>query len=126
MMAVCGFAAAMITRRSQAYACQRHCNCVCKRWLALFSRCLNQYPALLLPSPIPRKVAFTGSTEIGRIIGAKAGELLKACTLELGGKSPLIVDKSANLDRAISTSHMALFFNAGQRQGWGGERGHLQ
>jgi len=61
------------------------------------------------------KVAFTGSTEVGKIIQKASGESnLKKVTLELGGKSPLIVMDDADLDFAVETAHFALFFNQGQ------------
>jgi acyl-CoA reductase-like NAD-dependent aldehyde dehydrogenase len=61
------------------------------------------------------KVSFTGSTEVGRLIMKASGESnLKKVTLELGGKSPLIVLADADLDYAVEMSHFALFFNMGQ------------
>merc|ERR1712198_185550 len=61
------------------------------------------------------KVAFTGSTEVGHIIQkAAGGSNLKRVTLELGGKSPLIVMDDADVDFAVETAHFALFFNQGQ------------
>jgi aldehyde dehydrogenase (NAD+) len=61
------------------------------------------------------KVAFTGSTEIGHIVAKAAAESnLKRVTLELGGKSPNIVLKDADLDQAVEWSHFGLFFNQGQ------------
>merc|ERR1712012_662264 len=61
------------------------------------------------------KVAFTGSTEVGHIIQQAAGASnLKRVTLELGGKSPLIVMNDADLEHAVETAHFALFFNQGQ------------
>ncbi|XP_023236254.1 aldehyde dehydrogenase, mitochondrial-like [Centruroides sculpturatus] len=61
------------------------------------------------------KVAFTGSTEVGKIImEAAAKSNLKRITLELGGKSPNIVFKDADLNYAIDMSHFGLFFNQGQ------------
>lgn len=61
------------------------------------------------------KVAFTGSTETGKIIlGLAAQSNLKPVTLELGGKSPFIVCKDANIDHAVELAHFALFFNQGQ------------
>ena len=61
------------------------------------------------------KIAFTGSTEVGKLIkqGAAMGNL-KRTTLELGGKSPNIIFKDADLDHAVETAHFALFFNMGQ------------
>lgn len=61
------------------------------------------------------KVAFTGSTEVGQIIMAAAAKSnLKRVTLELGGKSPLVVFKDANLDVVVEWAHQAVFFNMGQ------------
>eukprot|EP00397_Hematodinium_sp_SG-2012_P040376 GEMP01044225.1.p1 GENE.GEMP01044225.1~~GEMP01044225.1.p1 ORF type:complete len:504 (+),score=143.38 GEMP01044225.1:60-1514(+) len=61
------------------------------------------------------KVAFTGSSEIAKKIVAMAAESnLKRVHLELGGKSPLIVCKDADIDAAIETAHFGLFFNQGQ------------
>ncbi|MCJ1375633.1 aldehyde dehydrogenase (NAD(P)(+)) ald5 [Loxospora ochrophaea] len=61
------------------------------------------------------KVAFTGSTVIGRqIMKAAAGSNLKKVTLELGGKSPNIVFDDANIDNAISWVNFGIFFNHGQ------------
>jgi aldehyde dehydrogenase (NAD+) len=61
------------------------------------------------------KVAFTGSTEVGKLIMQAAGRTnLKRVTLELGGKSPNIVFADSDLDQAVEGSHFALFFNQGQ------------
>jgi acyl-CoA reductase-like NAD-dependent aldehyde dehydrogenase len=60
------------------------------------------------------KIAFTGSTEVGREIGSKAGRALKRVTLELGGKSPNIILPDADLDAAIAGSFMGIYFNTGQ------------
>lgn len=60
------------------------------------------------------KVAFTGSTEVGKIIMKNAAEGIKPVTLELGGKSPFIVCAGADIDAAVETAHQALFFNMGQ------------
>ncbi|XP_071510493.1 aldehyde dehydrogenase, mitochondrial-like [Diadema antillarum] len=60
------------------------------------------------------KVAFTGSTEVGKIIQRRAADNLKKVTLELGGKSPNIVLKDCDMDHAVEQSHFALFFNMGQ------------
>lgn len=60
------------------------------------------------------KVAFTGSTEVGKlIIGAATGNLKKV-TLELGGKSPNVIYDDANIDMAIGGAADAIFFNQGQ------------
>merc|ERR1719350_1321789 len=60
------------------------------------------------------KVAFTGSTEVGRIIQKSAAGNLKRVTLELGGKSPNIILKDADLENAVETAHFGLFFKMGQ------------
>jgi aldehyde dehydrogenase (NAD+) len=61
------------------------------------------------------KVAFTGSTEVGKIIMQAAAKTnLKRVTLELGGKSPNIVFADADLDAAVEGAFFALFFNQGQ------------
>lgn len=68
----------------------------------------------LLRHPDVNKIAFTGSTGIGRHAGALAGEALKPITLELGGNAANIVFADADLDRAIPAIIKAFTFNAGQ------------
>ncbi len=70
--------------------------------------------AALVEAPGVDKVAFTGSTEVGREIGAKAGRALKRCTLELGGKSANIILPDADLEAAVAGSFMGIYFNSGQ------------
>lgn len=71
--------------------------------------------AALAAHPDVDKVAFTGSTEVGRLIVKAAGETnLKKLTLELGGKSPNIVLPDADLPAAIAGAANAIFFNHGQ------------
>ena len=70
--------------------------------------------AALVDHPDVDKIAFTGSTEVGREIGAKAGRALKRVTLELGGKSPNIILPDADLDAAVKGSYQAIYFNSGQ------------
>lgn len=60
------------------------------------------------------KVAFTGSTEVGKLIVQAASGNLKKVSLELGGKSPNIVLADADIDAAIAGSANAIFFNSGQ------------
>jgi phenylacetaldehyde dehydrogenase len=70
--------------------------------------------AALAAHPDVDKVAFTGSTEVGRrIIAASAGNLKKV-TLELGGKSPVIICADADLERAVPGAAWAIFSNSGQ------------
>jgi aldehyde dehydrogenase (NAD+) len=59
-------------------------------------------------------IFFTGSPRIGRIVMKMAAEHLTSVTLELGGKSPVIVDRSANLDEAAKKVAWGKFFNSGQ------------
>jgi aldehyde dehydrogenase (NAD+) len=62
-----------------------------------------------------RKVAFTGSTQVGKLImEASAKTNLKKVSLELGGKSPLVVFDDVNLDEAVEIAHNAIFANHGQ------------
>ncbi|WP_141733453.1 aldehyde dehydrogenase family protein [Oligoflexus tunisiensis] len=70
--------------------------------------------AHLAQHPGVDKVAFTGSTEVGRLIVAAAAGNLKKVTLELGGKSPNIIFDDADLDVAIPGAANAIFFNHGQ------------
>jgi len=61
------------------------------------------------------KVAFTGSTAVGKSIQKAAGETnMKRVSLELGGKSPLIVCEDADLDKAVGAAQIGLFLNSGQ------------
>jgi acyl-CoA reductase-like NAD-dependent aldehyde dehydrogenase len=70
--------------------------------------------AALVDHPGVDKVAFTGSTAVGREIGRKCGEALKRVTLELGGKSPNIILPDADLSAAIKGSFQGIYFNSGQ------------
>jgi acyl-CoA reductase-like NAD-dependent aldehyde dehydrogenase len=60
------------------------------------------------------KVAFTGSTEIGRRVGERASQSIKRVTLELGGKSANVVFADADLEKAAASAPLAVFGNAGQ------------
>jgi acyl-CoA reductase-like NAD-dependent aldehyde dehydrogenase len=70
--------------------------------------------AALVDHPGVDKIAFTGSTAVGREIGAKAGRALKRLTLELGGKSPNVILPDADIQAAIQGSYQAIYFNSGQ------------
>ncbi|MEU8898620.1 succinic semialdehyde dehydrogenase [Nocardia sp. NPDC048505] len=59
-------------------------------------------------------VMFTGSTATGRVVGAAAGRNLIGCSLELGGKNPMIVCADANLDEVIPGATFGVFANSGQ------------
>jgi acyl-CoA reductase-like NAD-dependent aldehyde dehydrogenase len=68
----------------------------------------------LVEHPDVAKIAFTGSTEVGRSIAAGAAATIKRVTLELGGKSPNLVFADADLEAAAAAAPMAVFGNAGQ------------
>lgn len=70
--------------------------------------------AALVAHPDVDKISFTGSTEVGQIIGENAAKGLKKVTLELGGKSPVIVFDDADLEIAIPGAAWAIFGNHGQ------------
>jgi acyl-CoA reductase-like NAD-dependent aldehyde dehydrogenase len=70
--------------------------------------------AALVDHPDIDKIAFTGSTAVGREIGAKAGRALKRVTLELGGKSPNVILPDADIGAAINGSFQGIYFNSGQ------------
>jgi benzaldehyde dehydrogenase (NAD) len=68
----------------------------------------------LIAHPATRRINFTGSTKVGRIIAEKAGRHLKRVLLELGGKAPMIVLGDADLDRAAAAASFGAFFHQGQ------------
>lgn len=68
----------------------------------------------LLGSPIVRKITFTGSTAVGKLLAAKAASQMKRCTMELGGHAPVIVCDDADIDLALKTLVPFKFRNAGQ------------
>ncbi len=69
---------------------------------------------MLYEHPVPWKVTFTGSTEVGRIIRSGTAGSKKHLTMELGGKSPFIVFENADLDSAIEGVVNGIWFNEGQ------------
>jgi succinate-semialdehyde dehydrogenase/glutarate-semialdehyde dehydrogenase len=68
----------------------------------------------LLGSPIVRKITFTGSTAVGKMLAAKAASQMKRCTMELGGHAPVIVCDDADVDQAVKSLVAFKFRNAGQ------------
>lgn len=68
----------------------------------------------LLRHPRVRRIAFTGSTEVGRHVMEVAGREIKRVTLELGGSDPMIVCADADLETAIRMADVGRFFNCGQ------------
>lgn len=68
----------------------------------------------LVSDPRIRMITFTGSTQVGKHLAVEAGKHLKRITLELGGKSPLIVLKDADLDYAVKAAAFGMFLHQGQ------------
>src|SRR5512147_3012459 len=68
----------------------------------------------MIANPAVRRISFTGSTEVGRIIAEKAGRHLKRATLELGGKDPLIILADADLEYAVNAAAWGAFLHQGQ------------
>jgi acyl-CoA reductase-like NAD-dependent aldehyde dehydrogenase len=68
----------------------------------------------LIDAPQVKRINFTGSTAVGRIIAKRAAEHLKPCLLELGGKAPLVVLEDADLDEAVKAAAFGAFMNQGQ------------
>jgi len=70
--------------------------------------------AMLVRNPNVAKVTLTGSVEVGKIVMAEAAKDLKKVTLELGGKSPIVIFDDANLDNALNASLVGNFYSSGQ------------
>ncbi|MBU3824460.1 MAG: NAD-dependent succinate-semialdehyde dehydrogenase [Candidatus Oceanisphaera merdipullorum] len=68
----------------------------------------------LMDSPVVRKLSFTGSTKVGKLLMAKAADTVKKLSLELGGNAPFIVFDDADLDAAVAGAIAAKFRNTGQ------------
>ncbi|QGP80141.1 aldehyde dehydrogenase family protein [Sphingobium sp. CAP-1] len=68
----------------------------------------------MIDHPAVRRVNFTGSTAVGKIIAKRCAEHLKPALLELGGKAPLIVLEDADLDEAVKAAAFGAFMNQGQ------------
>jgi benzaldehyde dehydrogenase (NAD) len=68
----------------------------------------------LIDAPEVKRINFTGSTSVGRIIAKRAAGHLKPCLLELGGKAPLIILEDADLDEAVKAAAFGAFMNQGQ------------
>ena len=68
----------------------------------------------LTTSPVVRKLSFTGSTEVGRLLYAQSAPTIKKLSLELGGNAPFIVFDDADLDAAVQGAMASKFRNAGQ------------
>jgi len=70
--------------------------------------------AALIDAAEVRRINFTGSTRVGKIIAKRAAEHLKPVLLELGGKAPMIVCEDADLDEAVAAAAFGAFMNQGQ------------
>ena len=70
--------------------------------------------AALIEHPAVKRINFTGSTKVGRIIAEKAATQLKRTLLELGGKAPFVVLPDADLDEAAAAANFGAFMNSGQ------------
>lgn len=68
----------------------------------------------LIDAPEVRRINFTGSTAVGKIIARRAADHLKPCLLELGGKAPFVVLDDADLDEAVKAAASGAFMNQGQ------------
>src|SRR5690606_32319772 len=68
----------------------------------------------LISHPAVRRVNFTGSSRVGRIVGELCGKHLKPCLLELGGKAPLVILEDADLDEAVAAAAFGAFMHQGQ------------
>lgn len=65
-------------------------------------------------NPLVRKITFTGSTEVGKVIMERAAKTVKKVSMELGGNAPFIVFDDADIDRAVEGSIIAKYRNSGQ------------
>lgn len=68
----------------------------------------------MIANPAVRRVSFTGSTDVGRLIAEKAGRHLKRAVLELGGKDPLIILADADIDYAVDAATWGAFLHQGE------------
>ncbi|RKF21706.1 aldehyde dehydrogenase [Altericroceibacterium spongiae] len=68
----------------------------------------------LIDAPEVKRINFTGSTKVGKIIAKRAAEHLKPVLLELGGKAPLVILEDADLDEAVKAAAFGAFMNQGQ------------
>jgi acyl-CoA reductase-like NAD-dependent aldehyde dehydrogenase len=68
----------------------------------------------LIAHPKVKRISFTGSTRVGRIVAEQAGRHLKPVLLELGGKAPLVVLDDADIDAAVNAAAFGAFMNQGQ------------
>jgi len=82
--------------------------------LNLVTGSATEIGAELTSNPIVRKISFTGSTEIGRVLMAQSAPTIKKLSLELGGNAPFIVFDDADLDAAVEGAMVSKYRNTGQ------------
>ncbi|MGY8703594.1 MAG: aldehyde dehydrogenase family protein, partial [Candidatus Poseidoniales archaeon] len=75
----------------------------------------GQYLVDAVDEGLLNKISFTGSTSVGKMIGEVCGRNLVSASLELGGKNPLVIMPSANIENAVEGAYWAGFGTAGQR-----------
>lgn len=68
----------------------------------------------LIDHPLVKRINFTGSSKVGKIIAERAAKHLKPCLLELGGKAPLVLLDDAHIDGAVNAANFGAFMNSGQ------------
>src|SRR3546814_9500236 len=80
--------------------------------------CSSDLPAevgkLFCTHPVIRKISFTGSTAVGKLLLSQAGSTVKKACMELGGNAPFIVFEDADIDAAVDGAMIAKYRNAGQ------------
>jgi succinate-semialdehyde dehydrogenase/glutarate-semialdehyde dehydrogenase len=112
---VCGaitpwnFPAAMITRKAGP-ALAAGCTMV----LSVVTGSAREIGAELTGNPTVRKITFTGSTEVGRVLMQQSAATVKKLSLELGGNAPFLVFDDADLDAAVDGAMLSKYRNAGQ------------
>lgn len=117
---------ALIAGNTVVWKPSEHCPASTARYVRVFEEAgfppgvLNFVPGFaeageaIVESPDVQGLFFTGSTRVGRRIGAAAGAGLKRTLLELGGNGPIIVNRDADLDRAVEATVLGCFYMAGQ------------
>ncbi|MBW9107448.1 NAD-dependent succinate-semialdehyde dehydrogenase [Paraburkholderia phenoliruptrix] len=82
--------------------------------LSVLTGSSREIGGVLTASPVVRKLTFTGSTEVGRVLAAQCAPTLKKMSLELGGNAPFIVFEDADLDAAVEGVMVSKYRNTGQ------------
>jgi succinate-semialdehyde dehydrogenase/glutarate-semialdehyde dehydrogenase len=85
-----------------------------KGLLAVLTGSASQIGGEMTRNPLVRKLTFTGSTEVGRMLMRQSAETIKKLSLELGGNAPFIVFDDANLDAAVEGAMISKYRNTGQ------------